>query len=119
MVKLMVSSNTIFAKNNLTKISLILALLLCLLDMPYWYYQLFRIFGTIGFIYLAYLDYTSKLKITPQLFVACAIIINPILKISFERDTWHIVDLILALMIIATIIFEKQIKIMSVNINGK
>jgi hypothetical protein len=119
MVTLRVLSNKMFTKNNLTKISLILAFLLCLLDMPYWYYQLLRIFGTIGFIYLAYLDYKSKIKIIPQLFVACAIVINPILKISFERDTWHIVDFILAIMIIATIIFEKQIKKMSFNINGK
>lgn len=101
---------------NKVKILLIVLVLLCLLDMPYWYYQLFRIFGTIGFIYLAYLDYISKLKITPQLFVSCAIIINPILKISFDRDTWHIVDLILAIIVIATIIFEKQIKKMSINI---
>jgi len=115
----MLSINKILSKKNLTKFSLIFALLLCLLDMPYWYYQLFRIFGTIGFIYLAYLDYKSKIKITPQLFVACAIIINPILKISFERDTWHIFDLILAIIIIVTIIFEKQIKKISFNNNGK
>lgn len=106
----MVSSNTIFSKKNLTKFSIIIAMLLSLLNMPYWYYQLFRIFGTIGFAYIAYLDYKSKFKITPQLFIACAIIINPILKISFDRDTWHIVDLILATIVIATILFEKQIK---------
>lgn len=102
-------------RNNV-KILLIVLALLCLLDLPYWYYQLFRLFGTIGFIYLASLDYRSKLKITPQLFVACAIIINPILKISFDRDTWHIVDLILASILIATILLERQIKKISKNI---
>lgn len=105
----MISINKILSKKNLTKFSLIFALLLCLFDMPYWYYQLFRIFGTIGFVYLAYLDYKSNFKITPQLFIACAIVINPILKISFDRDTWDIVDLILSIILIATIFFEKQI----------
>ena len=103
-------------QKNSIKLSLIIALLLCFFDLPYWYYQLIKIFGTIGFIYLAYLDYKSKLKITPQLFVACAIIINPILKISFNRDTWHIVDLILASILIATILLERQIKKISKNI---
>ena|SRR5690606_2756754 len=106
----MISTTKILSKKNLTKFSLIVALLLCLFDMPYWYYQLLRIFGTIGFVYLAYIYYKSKIRITPQLFVACAIVINPILKISFDRDTWHIVDLILAIIVIATVFFEKQIK---------
>ncbi len=98
---------------------LIVSLLLCLFDMPYWYYQLFRIFGTIGFVYLAYIDYKSKIKITPQLFVAFAIVINPILRISFDRDTWHIVDLIFAIIVIVTVFFEKQIiKYLSIP-NGK
>ena len=115
----MISPNKILSKKNLTKFSLIVALLLCLFDMPYWYYQLFRIFGTIGFVYLAYIDYKSKNKITPQLFVACALVINPILKISFDRDTWHIVDLILAIIVIATVFFEKQIKKNLSTPNGK
>ena len=84
---------------NKVKISLIALLILCLFDMPYWYYQLFRIFGTIGFVYLAYVEYSLKLKLTPQIFVAMAIIINPIIKILFDRDTWQIVDIILVVIV--------------------
>jgi hypothetical protein len=44
------------------KISLAAALLLCLLDMPYWYFQLIRILATLGFGYLAYVDYMGQIK---------------------------------------------------------
>ena len=97
-----------FTTKNFTKIIIIISTMLCLLKMPYWYFQLYRIFGTIGFVYLAYHDYTANLKYTPQIFVALAIIINPILPISFNRHTWKIVDIILAIILFVSI-FEKYI----------
>lgn len=90
------------------KISLIIILLLCLLDMPYWYFQLVRIFGTIGFGYLAYLDYKNKLKLTPYIFGIAAILLNPIVKISFGRNVWNVIDIILALILLLTIVFGKK-----------
>jgi hypothetical protein len=100
----------IFSHKNLIKLSLIIALLLPLLTMPYWYFQLLHIFGTIGFAYLAYLDYKHKIKITPQLFAVSAIIINPIIKIAFHRNTWEIVDIILAALVLLSILLEKRLK---------
>lgn len=92
------------------KISLIIALLLCLFEMPYWYYQLLRIFGTIGYVYLSYQDYNAKIKFTPQIFIASAIILNPIIKISFDRNTWQVVDTTLAIILLISILYDYRIK---------
>jgi len=97
-------------RNNLLKVLLSIVFLLCLLRMPYWYYQLIRIFGMVGFIYFAYADNKDKIKITPQLFVIAAIIINPIIKIPFRRNTWQIIDIILAVVLLFSIIWINKFK---------
>ena len=96
------------------RISLIIVLLFCLFEMPYWYYELLRIFGTIGFVYLAYQDHKAKLKYTPQIFVAAAILLNPIIKISFGRGTWQIFDLILIMLLLVTLLFEKKMRLFKI-----
>ena len=103
-------------KNNPTsnfiwiKISLIIILLLCLFDMPYWYYQLVRIFGTIGFAYLAYIDYKNKVKFTPYIFGIAAILLNPIAKISFGREMWNVIDVVLAGILIVSFFKGRKLK---------
>lgn len=92
------------------KISLVIILLLCLTDMPYWYFQLVRIFGTIGFAYLAYVDYQNKVKYTPYVFGVAAILLNPIAKVSFGREMWNVIDVILAVILIVSILFRKKSK---------
>jgi len=106
------------AKKNIIwiKATLIIALLLCLFDMPYWYFQLVRIFGTIGFAYLAYVDYKSKMKFTPYVFVIAAILLNPIFKISFGRSMWNVIDVILALILLLTLAIGKKLIFKSSNI---
>lgn len=100
---------------KIIKITLAILLLLCLFKMPYWYYQLLRIFGTIGFAYLSWKEYDEKLKFTPVLFGISAILLNPIIKISFDRNTWQIIDAILAIILLITYIFEKRIQMLLKN----
>jgi hypothetical protein len=64
----------------------------------------------VGFIYFAYADNKDKIKITPQLFVIAAIIINPIIKIPFRRNTWQIIDIILAVVLLFSIIWINKFK---------
>lgn len=85
---------------NFLRIGLATALVLCLFNMPYWYYQLVRLFGTLIFFYLAYNAHHNKVGITPILFLVCGIILNPFLKISFGRDVWKLVDVLLAVVLI-------------------
>ncbi len=94
----------------LVKIALIVILLLCLVDMPYWYYQLVRIFGTIGFAYLAYNDYKNKMRFTPYVFGVAAILLNPIAKVSFGREMWNVIDVVLAGILLLTIFLKDKFK---------
>ena len=93
-------------QKNILKILLAIAFLLCLLKMPYWYYQLIRVVAMVGFIYFAYLDSKEKIKITPILFVLSAIIINPIIKIPFHKNDWQIIDIIFAVILILSLFWK-------------
>ena len=96
-------------QKNICKFLLAILLLVCLLRMPYSYYQLIRLLGMIGFVYFAYLDNKEKIRFTPQLFVIAAIIINPIIKIPFRRNTWQIVDVLFAAILLFSIVLEKKL----------
>lgn len=79
---------------KILKITLAILLLVCLLDMPYGYFQLVRFIAMIGFGYLAFKTYDSKKEISAFLYGALAILFQPILKISLSRDIWNVVDVI-------------------------
>lgn len=92
------------------KLFLIVMLLLCLLKMPFGYFQLVRILGILSFGYLAYWDFKEKIKYTPQIFIVLAAVFNPIIKVSFSRDLWQIVDVISAVIVGVTILIENRLK---------
>ena len=93
---------------NIIKVILCILFLVCLLDMPYGYFQLVRFLGMVGFAILAYNNY-QKNQTWFVIWLASAILINPIFKISLGRDIWNIVDVIWAILLIASI-FIKQVK---------
>ncbi|MHB8853604.1 MAG: DUF6804 family protein [Ignavibacteriaceae bacterium] len=95
------------SQKNILKLLLAIAFLLCLLRMPFSYYQLIRLLGLVGFIYFAYLDNKGKIKLTPLIFIVAAIIINPIIKIPFGRSVWQIIDIIFSVILLLSIFLEK------------
>lgn len=78
---------------NVVKIILILLFIICLVDMPYGYFQLVRILGMIGF---GIISYNCFRKNTSWFIVwtSSAILINPFIKITLGRGIWNIVDVI-------------------------
>ena len=88
------------------KILLAALLLGCLFKVPYGYFQFIRIAGCIGFCYLAYEEYKSRKIITEVLCIACAILLNPVIKIHFSRPLWNTIDLIIAILLAVWIIFD-------------
>lgn len=86
-------------------IKIIMAILfaLCLLKMPYGYYQLVRFIGMIGFIILAYLDRARGLQFIPLFWIASALLINPFLKIALGRRIWNITDVLWVIILVVTI----------------
>lgn len=92
--------------NILTKLLMTVLFLCCLLDMSYGYYQIVRFVGMTGFFILAYLDHEKENKILMILWICSAVLINPIFKIALGRTIWNIVDVIWAVILLFTIIFD-------------
>ncbi len=85
------------------KIGLAISFFICLLDMPYGYYQLVRFFALVGFAILAYLSLKeNKLKST-ILYVALAILFQPFFSIVLGRLLWNIVDVIVGIALLGSI----------------
>ena len=93
-------------------IKIILAILffLCLLDMPYGYYQVVRFAGMIGFIILAYNAYENKQQTFVILYVCLAILFQPFIKIALGRELWNIIDVIVGVFLIGSVFISNKIK---------
>jgi hypothetical protein len=97
--------------NSIIKIVLAVFLVICLADMPYGYYQFVRFLALMGFSYLAYSASTQNKSDEALIFVALAILFQPLLKISLGRTLWNIVDVVVAIgLIISSLKILKQKK---------
>lgn len=81
---------------NTTTIKLILATLLfiCLLDMPYGYFQLVRFLAMIFFSYLSYTACQEDRRNIAYIFASLAILFQPLIKIALGREIWNVVDVL-------------------------
>jgi hypothetical protein len=99
-------------KNNtrqiIIKIILLILFLLCLLKMPYGYYQATRFIGTVGFLLLAYFNYeTNKnLNSTVIIYLALALLFQPFIKVALGRTMWNIVDVVVSIGLITSIFWK-------------
>lgn len=84
-------------------------MLLCLLDMPYWYYQIVRLGSAIGFGYLATTTKDDEDSLR-WIYIGLAILFQPILKIALGRTLWNIVDVVVAIWLLYGVINKKHIK---------
>lgn len=83
-------------------------LFLCLLDMPYGYYQFVRIAATLGFVLLAVQSYQSQSTSYVVVYVVLAILFQPIEKIALGRELWNVVDVIVGVGLLLTILNTKK-----------
>ena len=83
-----------------------IALLICLLPMPYGYFMLVRFAAMIIFGLMALDYYARKKECIAIFFGSMAVLFQPIIKISLGRTMWNIVDVVMA--IILSIIWYKD-----------
>lgn len=90
------------------KIYLILAalMLLCLAPMPYGYFQLVRFLSTLAFGVMAYRYYMERKEWLAYTCGTLALLFQPFYKIALGRTVWNIVDVIVAIGLIALFIYE-------------
>ena len=81
-------------------------MLLCLAPMPYGYFQLVRFVAMIVFGLMAYHYYQNQKMVATWVFGALALLFQPIYKIALGRVVWNLVDVIVALLLIALFVME-------------
>ena len=88
---------------QITKVVLAVGLLLCLLDMPYSYFQLIRFLSLISFGFLSYDCFQNNNSKDGFIFLVLALLFQPIIKIALVRSLWNTVDIIVAIYLIVNV----------------
>lgn len=89
-------------------ILLAVALLICLLPMPYGYYILVRYISTVVFGVMAYDYFHKKQKRLYVITLGLALLFQPFLKIPLGREIWNLVDVVVAIFLIYLSLREKH-----------
>jgi len=79
---------------KIVKIGLSALLFICLLDMPYGYYQFVRVAATLVFVLFAIQSYNLKSNAMILIYVILAILFQPFEKIALGREVWNVLDVI-------------------------
>ncbi len=82
------------------KLVLAILLFLCLLDMPYGYYQFVRFVAFAVFSYFAYQAYQRVNKTEVFIYLVLALLFQPFIKIALGRTLWNIVDFVVGLWLV-------------------
>lgn len=85
------------------KIALSALFLLCLFHFPYGYYELVRFAGLAGFSLLAYYAFKEKKELAVIIYILLAILFQPLFKIALGRTLWNIVDIAVAIGLLASL----------------
>lgn len=94
--------------NSIIKIVLAILFSLCLLDMPYGYYQLVRFVGLIGFAILAYQANQQSKQTEMIIYGGLALLFQPFFKIALGRRVWNIVDVVVAVGLILSLFVKPR-----------
>lgn len=96
--------------NNGIKIVLSILLFLCLVDMPYGYYQFVRFAGLVGFAILAYQAHLQGRQAEILIYGGLALLFQPFFKIALGREMWNIVDLVIGFWLIVSVLYKSKLK---------
>ena len=91
---------------KLLKLGLAALSLLCIIDMPYGFYQLYRFLALGVFLYLAYEEQDKKEWMI--VWLMSALLVQPIFKIALGREIWNMVDIAFALILVISAFKKEQ-----------
>jgi hypothetical protein len=94
--------------NRTIKIVLAILFFLCLVDMPYGFYQVVRLVALIGFAILAYQALQEGRQTEVIIYALLAILFQPIFKIALGRDLWNIVDVFVGVGLIVSVVIKPK-----------
>ena len=87
---------------GIIKLIMAVAMIICLLPMPYGYYQMVRLGSAVGFSYLAYNLKTGESNML-LVYIGLAVLFQPIVMISLGRILWNILDLVVGIWLIINV----------------
>jgi hypothetical protein len=90
----------------ITKIILAILLFLCLLDMPYGYYQFVRFASMVVFVILGYYAIEEKKEVEAIIYFALAVLFQPLFKIALGRTIWNVIDVVVGCGLILSIVLS-------------
>ncbi len=73
-----------------------IALLIAVLPLPYGYYMLLRLLITASAAYVAYKNFNKEIPTWGVVFVAVAMLFNPVYLVHFDKALWAILDIAVA-----------------------
>jgi hypothetical protein len=79
---------------------------ICLLDIPYGFYQVVRFATLIGFTILAYQANQKSRQTEMLIYGGLALLFQPFLKISLGRQVWNAFDVVVGVGLIITIFWN-------------
>ena len=94
--------------DKIIKIVLAILFFLCLIDMPYGFYQFVRFVALIGFGILAFKANENDNQTEMIIYGVLALLFQPLFKIALGRELWNIIDVIVGVGLIITIVNEKM-----------
>jgi hypothetical protein len=92
-----VSEKILNKMEKIVKIGLAAMLFICLLDMPYGYYQFVRVAATLVFVLLAIQSFNLNLNAMVLIYMVLAILFQPFEKIALGREIWNVLDVIVGI----------------------
>jgi hypothetical protein len=90
------------------KVVLVILFSLCLLDMPYGFYQFVRFAGLIGFAILAYQANQQGRQTEMIIYSGLAALFQPFLKIPLGRQMWNAVDVVVGIGLLISIFIKPK-----------
>jgi len=93
---------------NTIKILLALLFFLCLVNMPYGYYQFVRFAALVGFAIIAFQANEQKKHTETVIYVFLALLFQPFFKVALGRTLWNVVDVVVGISLIISVFRSKN-----------
>jgi len=90
------------------KITLAVLMSLCLLNMPYGFYQFVRFAAFIGFGVLAYIANEENKDKELIIYGGLALLFQPFFKIALGREMWILVDVIVGIGLVGSLFIKRK-----------
>ncbi len=88
------------------KIALAVLFFVCLLDMPYGYYEFVRFLALVIFGVFAYKANVQNKNTAVIIYASLALLFQPFFKVALGREIWNIVDVIVGIGLIVSIFID-------------